>query len=104
MLIHTNVFSFDPALTEEDKDQFFTEMRQVVDESGLAKSFERHDHIALPPMDEHSPVFTTSSIVQIAVSDLNAVGTLAVSEPLQDFIGRWQARSPYKVVWFTTEA
>ena len=103
MIIHTLVFSFDPAMTEEDRKQYFDELRQIVEESGFARGFEYRDHIALPPMDEHAPVFIASALAQIALPDLNAVGALGSAKPLQEFMGRWQARYPYKVVWVNTE-
>ena len=54
-------------------------------------------------MDEHAPVFVASAIAQIALPDINAVGTLGIAKPLQDLIGRWQSRFPYKLVWVNTE-
>jgi len=90
-------------MTEGDRKQYFAEMREIVEESGLAEGFEHRDHIALPPMDEHAPVFVASALAQIVLPDLNAVGALGSTKALQEFMGRWQARYPYKVVWINTE-
>ncbi len=103
MIIHHNVFSFDPAMTEAETKQFFDEMQQVVEGSGLATSFTHQPHLPIPPMDAHSPVFTVSAVAEIAVPDLDAVGSLANDPSLGEFIGRWQARRPYKVVWYNTQ-
>jgi hypothetical protein len=103
MIIHTLVFSFDPAMTRQDRDRFFEEMQHIVEESGLATGFDHRDHVPFPPMDEHAPVFAASALAQIAFPDINAVGALGIATPLQQFIERWQARYPYKVVWVNTE-
>jgi hypothetical protein len=103
MIIHTLVFSFLPEMTGPDRDQFFDEMRLVVQESGLAQGFEHWDHVSLPPMDDHSPVFISSAIAEITLPDLNSVGALGSAKTLQEFLGRWQGKYPYKVVWVNHE-
>jgi hypothetical protein len=102
MIIHTLVFSFPHAMTQADRDQFFSEIAAVMVDEAHASKFEHRPHLPLPA-DAHAPVFAATDLAQIAFADLNAVGAAFALPALHEFMGRWQGRFPYKVVWANTE-
>jgi hypothetical protein len=98
MIIHTIVFSFPVEMPAEEKDQFFKEIRQLMVDQGGASHFEHHAHLPAAS-DEHAPVFVASAIARMQFSDLDQLETASALPDLETFIGRWQSRYPYKVVW-----
>ena len=76
MITHTLIYSFPPAMTEQDRKQF---------------------------SDEHAPVFAATDVAQIAFADLDAVAAASALPALRDLIARWQARFSYKLVWANHE-
>jgi hypothetical protein len=102
MITHTLIYSFPPAMTGQDRQQFFDEIGAIMLGEGNASKFERRPHLPLPA-DEHAPVFAATDIAQIAFADLDAVGAASALPALHELMGRWQARFPYKVVWANHE-
>jgi hypothetical protein len=98
MITHTLVFSFPVDMPAEDRDQFFSEIRQLMVDRGGAAKFEHHAHLPAAE-DEHAPVFVASAIAQVQFSDLDQLAAASALPELETFIGRWQSRYPYKVVW-----
>jgi hypothetical protein len=102
MVIHTLIFSFPSAMPEQDRKQFFEEIEALMLDEGHASKFEYRPHLPLPA-DQHSPVFAATDVAQIAFPDLDTVGAASALPALEQFIGRWQARFPYKLVWANHE-
>jgi len=102
MIIHTLVFSFPDAMPQSDRDQFFREIGAVMVDEGHASKFEHLPHLPLPA-DAHAPVFAATDVAQIAFADLDAVDAAFGLPALHEFMGRWQSRFPYKLVWANTE-
>jgi hypothetical protein len=98
MITHTLVFSFPGEMSAEERDDFFSEIRQLLVERGGAAKFDHHAHLPAAE-DEHAPVFVASAIAQVQFSDLDQLETASALPELESFIGRWQSRYPYKVVW-----
>jgi hypothetical protein len=102
MITHTLIYSFPPAMTEQDRKQFFDEVGAIMLGEGNAGRFEHRPHLALPS-DEYAPVFAATDLAHITFADLDAVAAASALPALHDLIARWQARFPYKVVWANHE-
>ena len=102
MITHTMIVSFTDSIPDADLDQFLREMEKLIRDSGLTQTFAARRHIRVPA-DEHSPVFAASAIVQLGLADVDAVNASFAAPGLEEFIGRWQSRFPYKVVWANHE-
>jgi hypothetical protein len=98
MIHHTMIVSFDEPIPDAELDQYLGDIEKVMRATGVLTSFSAQRHIRVPA-DDHSPVFAATAIVQIAVTDLDALNASFAAPGIEDLIGRWQARYPYKVVW-----
>jgi hypothetical protein len=102
MITHTMILSFAETVPDVDLDRFLGEMEELMRDSGLVQTFATRRHIRVPA-DDHSPVFAASAIVQIGFADVGALNASFVVPGVEEFIGRWQSRYPYKVVWANHE-
>jgi hypothetical protein len=102
MIIHTLVYSFPPAMPEQDREQFFREVKSIMLNPGHAQQVEYRPHLALAA-DDHAPVFVASAVAQISFPDLDALAATSALPAMREFMGRWQKRYPYKVVWVNHE-
>jgi hypothetical protein len=98
MITHTLVFSFPVEMPAEARHQFFSEIGQIMVDLGGAAEFVHHAHLPAAE-NEHAPVFVASAIAQVQFSDLDQLAAASALPELETFIGRWQSRYPYKVVW-----
>jgi hypothetical protein len=102
MISHTMIVSFDSAIPDADLDQYLKDMESLMLDSGQVQTFTARRHLRVPG-DDHAPVFVASAIVQLGVADLAALNAAFTLPGLEEFIGRWQSRFPYKVVWANHE-
>ena len=102
MITHTLIYSFPPAMTEQDRKQYFDELGGMMLGEGKASKFQHWAHQPLPDGD-HAPVFTATDVAQIDFADLDAVAAASALSALREFIRRWQARFPFKVVFANYE-
>jgi hypothetical protein len=102
MISHTMIVSFNQPIPDDELDQFLNDMEKVMTDSGYIESFASRRHIRVPA-DDHSPVFTATAIVQLRLADLDALNASFTTPGLEEFIGRWQSRHPYRVVWANHE-
>ena len=102
MITHTLIYSFPPAMTEQDRKQYFDEVGAILLGEGKASAFQHWAHQPLPGGD-HAPVFTATDVAQFDFADLDAVAAASALPALREFIGRWQARFPFKVVFANHE-
>ena len=102
MISHTMIVSFTEAIPDADLDQFLKEMENLMRDSGLVQTFAAQQRLRVPA-DDHSPVFAASAIVQVGFADVDALNASFTVPGVEEFIGRWQSRSPYKVVWANHE-
>lgn len=98
----TAIFSFPAAMTKQDREQFFSEIGPMFIEHGKADRFERQPHQPTPA-DEYAPVFAADDIARASFPDLDTVAAALASPAHDEFVGRWQSRFPYKVVWANHE-
>jgi hypothetical protein len=102
MITHTLIYSFPAAMGEQDREQFFDEIEALMRGDGHAIKFEHQPHLSLAA-DEYAPVFAATDVAEIVFADLDAVAAASALPALQEFVGRWQARFPYKLVWANYE-
>lgn len=103
MIIHTLIYSFPDAMTGQDREQFFSEVEGIMLGEGSAIKFAHRPHLPLA-YDAHAPVFAATDIAQIAFDSLEAIEDVNALPALREFIGRWQARFPYKLIWANHES
>jgi hypothetical protein len=89
-------------IPEADLDQYLKDMENVLTDSGQVQTFAARRHIRVPG-DDDAPVFVASAIVQLGLADLDALHAAFTAGGLEEFIGRWQSRFPYQVVWANHE-
>ena len=102
MITHTLIYSFPPAMTEQDRQQFFNEVGAMLLGEGKASTFRQWAHRPLPGGD-HAPVFTATDVAQFDFADLDTLAAASALPALREFVGRWQARFPYQLVWASHE-
>ncbi len=102
MIQHTMIVSFNDPVPDADLDQFLADMEELMRASGQLKGFAARHNIRVPA-DDHSPVFAATAIVRFELADVEALNAAFQAPGLEDLIGRWQARYPYRVVWANHE-
>jgi hypothetical protein len=102
MINHTMILSFNEAVPDAELDQFLKEMEELMRNSGLIQTFAARRHLRVPA-DEHSPVFAASAIAAIGFADIDALNASFAVPGVEEFIGRWQSRYPYRLVWANHE-
>jgi hypothetical protein len=102
MISHTMILSFDSAIPDADLDRYLKDMENLMMDSGHVQTFTARRHIRVPA-DDYAPVFAASAIVQLGLADLDALNAAFTLPGLEEFIGHWQSRFPYKVVWANHE-
>jgi hypothetical protein len=103
MIVHTLIYSFPDAMTGRDREQFFREVETIMLGEGGASKFTYRPHLPLPS-DAHAPVFAATDIAQVGFDSLDAIGKANALPAMGEFMARWQARFPYKVVWANHES
>lgn len=102
MITHTMIVSFDQPLPDGELDQYLADIESVVLDSGVAESVRSRRHIPVAG-EEEIPAMIATAIVQIVVADLRALEEAFETPGLEEVIGRWQARYPYRVAWANHE-
>ncbi|HEY9329485.1 MAG TPA: hypothetical protein VIS09_14830 [Streptomyces sp.] len=102
MIHHTMIVSFAESIPDVELDQFLKDIEQVMRDSGQIQTFAAARHVRVPAED-HSPAPRATAIVQISLTDLEALNGSFATPGLEDVITRWQSRHPYKVVWANHE-
>ncbi|WP_432182821.1 hypothetical protein [Streptomyces sp. NBC_00063] len=102
MITHTLVYSFADTFTKPDRQAFFAELGEIFQGSELVESFDYRMHVPLPT-DDHAPVFVASAVAWIRCADSASLEAVSAQPELVQFKGRWQKKSPYRVVWVNYE-
>ena len=101
--MHTMIVSFDASIPDAELDQYLAGIDKLVMGTGQVQTFAARRHLRVPG-DDHAPLFVASAIIQIGVADLDALNALFTAPGMAEFIGYWQSRFPYRVVWANHEA
>ncbi|MFF8597005.1 hypothetical protein ACF061_37460 [Streptomyces sp. NPDC015220] len=96
------IVAFDNPIPESELNQYLKEFEELVTGSGLVKSVAARHHIRVPG-DDHAPVAVASAILQLCLTDLDALNATFTMPGAVDLIKRWQGRHPYKVIWVNHE-
>jgi len=102
MIHHTMIVTFENPIPDADLDQFLADIEQVMRASGHVTGAAARRHIPVPAergFDAPAP----TAIVQFAVADAEALNASFSAPGLEELIGRWQSRHPYRVVWANHE-
>uniref|UniRef100_A0AAU3GQ09 Stress-response A/B barrel domain-containing protein n=1 Tax=Streptomyces sp. NBC_01401 TaxID=2903854 RepID=A0AAU3GQ09_9ACTN len=102
MIHHTMIVSFNDSLPDAELDQFLKGMEQLMRDSGTIRTCSARRHIRVP-VDDHSPVFAATAVVQFGFADLDALNASFVAPGVEEFIRDWKSRFPYQVVWVNHE-
>jgi hypothetical protein len=102
VIIHTLIYSFSPAMTAADHEEFFREVAGIMLGEGQAVTVEHRIHLPLPT-DEHAPVFSATAVAQVTFPNLEALAETSALPSMRTFVGHWQTRFPYRVVWANHE-
>ncbi len=103
MISHTMIVSFDQPLPDTELDQYLADIEKVMLDSGFVQSVATRRHIPVPG-EEAIPALIATAIVQVAVTDTDALAKAFTAPGMHEVIGRWQSRHPYKVAWANHEA
>ncbi|WP_039937304.1 aromatase/cyclase [Streptomyces himastatinicus] len=102
MIIHTLIYRFAESVTERQKEQFFTELRQIALDSGLISHFGHGPHHRLA-VDETARGMTADAVAQFACQDLETLRTFSELPHVHAFISRWRAAMPYEAAYANHE-
>ena len=95
------IVSFEPPVPTTEVDQYLHELEDLLVGSGHVTGFTARHHIGVP--GEDAPVFVATAIVQLDLADVDALQAAFTMPGLEEFIGRWQSRHPYRAVWANHE-
>jgi len=102
MISHTMIVSFDSAIPDTELDQYLKDIENLMMDSGHVRTFTARHHLRVPG-DDHAPVFVADAIVQLGLTDLDALNAAFTVPGAEELIRRWQSRFPYRVVWANHE-
>ncbi|MFE0413490.1 hypothetical protein [Streptomyces tendae] len=102
MIHHTMIVAFDNPIPASELNRYLKEFEELVMGSGLVESVAARHHIRVPG-DDHAPVAVASAVVQLRLTDLDALNATFTMPGAVDLIKRWQARHPYQAVWVNHE-
>ncbi|WP_158852613.1 aromatase/cyclase [Saccharothrix deserti] len=85
-------------MAEQDREQFFTELRDAALKSGLIKDFGYGAHYLLP-VDEHSKGMTGNAIAQFACEDLPTLRKFSELPLVHDLLARWRSKIDYEAAY-----
>ena len=98
MIYHTMIVSFTDPLPDTELDRYLADIERVLRETGVVQSFAAARHIPVPG-EEEIPALIATAVVQIAVADADALAKAFAAPGIEEVIGQWQARHPYRVGW-----
>ncbi|MEU2723336.1 hypothetical protein [Streptomyces smyrnaeus] len=102
MIHHTMIVAFDDPIPASELDQYLKEFEKLVMGSGLVESFTARHHIRVPG-DDHAPVTIADAVLQLSLTDLDALNATFTMPGAADLIKHWQSRHPYKAIWVNHE-
>jgi hypothetical protein len=102
MINHTMIVSFDEPLPAAELDQYLTDIKRVLLDTGLVQSVATGRHIPIPG-EEAIPALIATAIVQVALPDIDALAKAFATPGIGEIIDHWQYRYPYKVGWANHE-
>ncbi|NEB76700.1 hypothetical protein G3I40_15935 [Streptomyces sp. SID14478] len=102
MINHTMIVSFQSDVPDTEIDSFLHDIEKVMLDSGHVQTFTAQRHIPVPG-EEAIPALIATVIVQLGLTDFDALVASFAAPGAGEVIHRWQARFPYKVAWANHE-
>ncbi|MCF3175865.1 aromatase/cyclase [Streptomyces sioyaensis] len=102
MIIHTLIYRFADAVTEQQREQFFGELKEIALGSGLVTHFGYGPHHRLP-VDDKAKGMTANAVAQFACPDLTTLHTFSELPHVHAFISRWRAEVQYEAAYANHE-
>ncbi|MDW6064620.1 hypothetical protein SAZ11_50210 [Streptomyces sp. FXJ1.4098] len=102
MIHHTMIVSFEDSIADSDLNEYLKDVENLMMGSGHVQTFSAKRHIRVPG-DDHAPVFISTAVVQLGLTDIDALNATFAMPEAVELIRRWQSRYPYKVVWVNHE-
>ena len=96
------IVSFDQPPPATELDRYLADIERVMIDSGFVQSVSTRRHIPVPG-EEAIPALIATAIVQVAVTDAEALAKTFTAPGLHEVIRHWQSQHPYKVGWANHE-
>ncbi|WP_405937245.1 aromatase/cyclase [Streptomyces sp. NBC_00726] len=98
MIIHTLVYKFADSVSEEQRERFFTELKDLALGTGLVTHFGYGPHHWLP-VDDAAKGMTANAVAQFALADFDALRTFSGLPHVHEFISRWRSEIEYEAAY-----
>ncbi|MFB6439893.1 aromatase/cyclase [Streptomyces sp. NPDC056411] len=98
MIIHTLIYRFADSVSDEQRQRFFAELKDVALGSGLVSHFGYGPHHRLP-VDDNAKGMTANAVAQFACRDLETLRTFSELPHVHAFISRWRATVQYEAAF-----
>jgi ribosome-associated toxin RatA of RatAB toxin-antitoxin module len=102
MIVHTLVYRFSSASSDEDVRKFFDGLRDLATETGLVTGFGWRPHLLLP-VDEHAKGMTATHIAQFSCADLATLRKFSELPAVHEFITNWRRELQYEAAYANHE-
>jgi hypothetical protein len=102
MINHTMIVSFDQPLPTTELDQYLADVERVMLDSGHVQSVVSRRHLPVPG-EEAIPALIATAIVQVTLTDVDALAKAFTAPGMHEVIEHWQSRHPYRVGWANHE-
>jgi aromatase len=102
MMMHTLIYRFADTVSVQDREQFFTELREVALQSGLVEEFGHTAHHWLP-VDREAKGITATDIAQFACADAESLEKFSQLPHVHEFIARWRSAISYEAAYANHE-
>ncbi|MCF3145195.1 aromatase/cyclase [Streptomyces platensis] len=98
MIIHTLIYRFADSVSEQQREQFFAELKDVALGSGLVTHFGYGPHHWLP-VDSKAKGTTANAVAQFACPDLDTLRQFSELPHVHEFINRWRSTVDYDAAY-----
>ncbi|NEW76517.1 hypothetical protein [Streptomyces rhizosphaericus] len=102
MINHTMFVQFTEPIPDADLDQYLADVEKATKNTGSLLTFAAQRHLRVPG-EEQIPGFIATVVIQLGVTDLEALGALFVSPEVEAVFDTWRTRYPYKAAWANHE-
>jgi len=102
MIVHTLIYRFPESVSTDEKQAFFTAMRELVVGTGLTEGFDVQPHLWLGA-DKGARGMTADSIVQFTCKDLETLDQFSQLPAVFDFVTDWKQRLHFEAAYANHE-
>ncbi|PZG53354.1 hypothetical protein C1I98_05525 [Spongiactinospora gelatinilytica] len=102
MIVHTLIYRFPATVTEQDQQEFFAAMKELLDRHDTIKGFDHRPHLWLPA-DKGSRGITASAIAQFSTESLDDLKTFSETPEVYDFTTQWKGKLQFEAAYANHE-